>query len=185
LPGIKSLRDCLDDLRIVMTARDVCTVGEALIDMCHMNRTAAEALGIDILLDCAPAVRDLQMPPAQMLNILRIGQEELSNAVRHSGSHTIWVQGSLSEAEDFILRISDTGAKCSRAMSRANPVGRGLETMRARAARLGGHLTITQGERGWKVECAIPLANSIATKKGLTATSPERELTPTEGHNDL
>ncbi|MDD7972013.1 sensor histidine kinase [Roseinatronobacter alkalisoli] len=159
LPGVKSLRDCLDDLRIVMTARDVHTVGEALVDMCHINRSAAEALGIDILLDCTPPVRALQMPPTQMLNILRIGQEALSNAVRHSGSREIKVQGLLSKAEEFILRISDIGAACPRTVARENPIGRGLDTMRSRAARLGGTLTITQGERGWTVECVIPVAH--------------------------
>ena len=185
LPGIKSLRECLDDLRIVMTARDVRTVGEALIDICHMNRTTAEALGIDISLEFVPQVRDLQMPPTQILNILRIGQEALSNAVRHSGSQEIRVQGLLSEAEGFILRISDIGAARALAAPVENPIGRGLDTMRARAARLGGQLTVTQGERGWTVECVIPVGSFSTTKEGVTEARPISQLALAEDQNEL
>lgn len=156
LPGVRSLQDCLNDLRIVMTARDVGTMHDALADLWHLNRSAAEVLEITITFDCAETLRDLHLPPKQMLDILRIGQEALSNALRHSGGDQITLQAGLGSAGDFFLRISDNGAPDPQAARLGKTGGRGLATMRSRAARLGGAVDITQDAGGWCVEFILP-----------------------------
>ncbi|WP_071796237.1 sensor histidine kinase [Natronohydrobacter thiooxidans] len=167
LPGADALHGCLDDLRIIMTARDVDTIGEALSDMCHIHQGAAKALGVEITVECTSQVKGLKLQPAQMLSLLRIGQEALANALRHGKNSKIRAQAMLGDSDDFILRISGAGAALARNRPPENPGGRGLKTMPARVARLGGRLTIDRDyDKGWVVECSIPLATFNNTYNG-------------------
>jgi signal transduction histidine kinase len=74
------------------------------------------------------------------IQLFGIGREALANAVKHAGAGTAWV---LVQARPgrVLVEISDDGRGFDPAAT--HPGHFGLESMRSRAAEVGGHLTIT------------------------------------------
>ncbi len=74
------------------------------------------------------------------IQLFGIGREALANAVKHAGASTAWV---LVEARPggVLVEISDDGRGFDPAAP--HPGHFGLESMRSRAAEVGGLLTIT------------------------------------------
>jgi signal transduction histidine kinase len=94
------------------------------------------------------------------MQLLRIAQESVRNAVRH-GSAT-QVQIALSFEDDRIrLRISDDGrgfVPDEREVARETGEHLGLLTMRERAARVRGRIEITSSPgRGTTIETSVPV----------------------------
>ena len=90
--------------------------------------------------------------------LLRIGQEAITNAVRHSGARRIHLEIAFG-AETVTLRIDDDGCGFEGERSGTEEDGHyGLTTMKERAEEVGGALTIkTSAGRGTSVEAVIPL----------------------------
>jgi signal transduction histidine kinase len=88
--------------------------------------------------------------------LLRIGQEAITNAVRHADAANIRVD--LRQESDVIrLRVTDDGRGFDvNAVASADSAHYGLLGMEERAARLGGRLTITSSARGTVVEASVP-----------------------------
>lgn len=83
--------------------------------------------------------------------LYRIAQEALNNALKHSGSKTVRIHLSI-ERSKIILRISDDG--CGLAAPLPNSRGIGMQTMRDRAAAIGGRLYFSiNGEHGTVIKC--------------------------------
>ena len=84
---------------------------------------------------------DLELPPDVEYNLLRIAQEAIANAVRHSGAKTVHV--SLDGAPDRVhLFVSDDGRGFDGGV--APPAGHyGLIGMKERAAHIGADLQLT------------------------------------------
>jgi signal transduction histidine kinase len=107
---------------------------------------------------------------AQEINIYRIIQEALQNAVKHSKASLITVD-IRSGTDSFAVIVRDNGIGIS--LSEKNkPVlvgnrrqeGLGLRSMRYRAHQLGAEYRISSGEgRGTLVEVCIPLAIPVKT----------------------
>jgi signal transduction histidine kinase len=88
--------------------------------------------------------------------VLRIAQEALHNALRHSGADTVYV--TLADIDGcLVLSVSDDGAGFDPADPELRSRHLGLTSMQERAARLGGRLTIdsTPGE-GTTVRLELP-----------------------------
>jgi PAS domain S-box-containing protein len=84
--------------------------------------------------------------------LYRIAQEALNNALKHSGAHLVQIHLCVDRLK-VELRISDDG----RGFGASPPIlrGMGMQTMRDRAAAVGGRLSIsTDGLRGTVVDCA-------------------------------
>ncbi|MBL9202813.1 MAG: sensor histidine kinase [Opitutaceae bacterium] len=79
-----------------------------------------------------------QLPPEQAIETLQIAREAVSNALRHGRATAITLRLGR-DADRCMLQVADNGAGFDPA--RAGP-GHGLGNMRARAARLGGTLTV-------------------------------------------
>jgi signal transduction histidine kinase len=92
--------------------------------------------------------------PAVATHLFRIAQEAMSNAARHAGATLI--ETTLEGRPDALsLTISDDGSGIpSSAMG--TTTGLGLRTMRARAAALGGTLTLTGTQEGTTVHVVVP-----------------------------
>ncbi len=90
--------------------------------------------------------------------LLRIGQEAITNAVRHSGSKHIHVVVE-HQRESVVLRVSDDGRGfVPEDCLAARGEHWGLVTIRERAARIGGHLTIaSKPNAGTRVEAIVPV----------------------------
>ena len=96
------------------------------------------------------------LPPDVGMNLLRIAQEALTNALRHAQAQNIRIELTL-DAEPLLLRIRDDG-RGSDLRHQTEGGGFGLIGMRQRAARLGGHLLFSsQPDKGTEVTVWVPL----------------------------
>ncbi len=90
----------------------------------------------------------------QSLNLYRLVQEALTNVVKHSGAAEarVWCR---TEEERFLITVEDNGRGFDAARQRH---GIGLDSMRERAAMVGGTVSIDsrQGE-GTKITVEVPL----------------------------
>jgi two-component system, NarL family, sensor kinase len=80
------------------------------------------------------------LPPEVESNLLRIGQEALTNAIRHANADKIRVE-LIYEFDQFLLRVKDNGQGFG-VGSLPSPEGFGLLGMSERAERIGAQLTI-------------------------------------------
>jgi signal transduction histidine kinase/ligand-binding sensor domain-containing protein len=97
--------------------------------------------------------------PAKVENqLLRIGQEAITNAVRHAGAKRIQLELQFDESS-LRLRVSDDGQGFNDALHSHNGDGHyGLTMMRERAEELGAQFTIVStAGRGTDVETVVPL----------------------------
>ena len=109
------------------------------------------------------ATSDVDLPEAVQQDVFRVVQEAVSNALRHSGAHTIRVHVSR-VGEDAVITVSDDG-KGFRADKELNgsslTSGFGLGTMDDRMRRLGGELRLqSRPGVGTVVELRCPLDNA-------------------------
>ena len=81
--------------------------------------------------------------------LYRIAQEALNNALKHSGAGLVRIQLCVDRIK-IILRISDDGHGF--AARPASSRGMGMQTMRDRAAAIGGRLSISS-QRGTVIDC--------------------------------
>jgi signal transduction histidine kinase len=96
-------------------------------------------------------------PPKIDNQLLRIGQEALTNAVRHARARRIHLEITFG-AEAVTLRVEDDGCGLDNRSAVDDPSHYGLTTMKERAEELGGALTITSSAgRGTAIEAVIPL----------------------------
>ena len=97
---------------------------------------------------------DLGLSPRAEAYLFGIGREALANSVKHAGTRTAWVRVQRLLGT-VVLEIGDEGRGFNPAA--AHPGHFGLDSMRTRAAELGGTLTITSrpGE-GTVVRAEVP-----------------------------
>ncbi|MFE7546239.1 GAF domain-containing sensor histidine kinase [Streptomyces platensis] len=130
----------LDEDGLVATLRSQAQV----LDRAHSARVTFEAHGVRAL------------PAAQEEAVLRVAQEALHNALRHSGAKTVEVSLAR-DGQGALLRIADDGCGFDpRAVRRA---GRhlGLVSMHDRAGGVGGKLTVeSEPGKGAAVEMEVP-----------------------------
>lgn len=102
------------------------------------------------------------VPPLVGLNLYRIAQESLTNALKHAGPGA-QVRVHLRFSENAIeLEVSDDGR--GRPGPPAKGAGLGLLGMRERAASLGGQFEATaRTGSGWVVRLTVPLPSRSAT----------------------
>ena len=90
--------------------------------------------------------------------LLRIGQEAVLNAVRHSNAQTVELDVNYKERE-VILRVSDDGCGFDgQPIAEGTSDHYGITTMRERAEQVGGRVTISSAPgRGTTVEAIVPM----------------------------
>ena len=95
------------------------------------------------------------------VQIYRIAQEAVANAMKHSGADRIEIQLSI-EDQSIILRVRDNGVGFPEQTPHSAGIGMGLLTMSHRAKMLGGHLTVVPEEGGGtEVRCVVPLHENL------------------------
>ena len=112
------------------------------------------AHGACVTFDCDAGVRAL--PAAQEEAVLRVAQEALHNALRHSGAERVAVVLAR-RGTATVLRVADDG--CGFDPSAVRRAGRhlGLVSMRDRAGGVGGNLTVeSEPGKGTVVEMEVP-----------------------------
>ncbi len=144
---LREARQAILDLRSPML--EVGDLATALAEIGH--RTAKGPTRVEV---AAGTIDGLA--PAIEGELLRIGQEAITNAARHAGATRIRVD--LRQDSDLILlRVTDDGRGFDvDAMASAATGHYGLTGMRERAARAGGRLTVRSSCDGTFVEASVP-----------------------------
>ncbi|MDC7339671.1 GAF domain-containing sensor histidine kinase [Streptomyces lydicus] len=130
----------LDEDGLVATLRSQIQV----LDRAHAARVSFAAHGVRAL------------PSAQEEAVLRVAQEALHNALRHSGAESVEVTLSR-DGQGALLRIADDG--CGFDPGAVRRAGRhlGLVSMHDRAGGVGGKLTVeSEPGKGTAVEMEVP-----------------------------
>ena len=95
------------------------------------------------------------LPPEVASTAYRIAAEALTNVARHSGATSCWVRvGRVPQG--LALSVRDDGRGIP---DHGSTTGVGLESMRRRAAVLGGHVTVRPiNPSGTEVSAMLPVA---------------------------
>jgi hypothetical protein len=118
-----------------------------------------KAAGMDLIWDARGLPEEIDINPDSVLPILRIVQEALTNALKHSNARAVQVVVAVErggDAEWLNLRVTDNG----RGIVEERVGGRGLLNMRNRANRIGAQLKIdTVPGAGTKVSLRYRIEN--------------------------
>ncbi len=152
------IRRTLDDLRLMIDSLDpACADLSVALGMLR-SRTEGLAAGSPVELRWHTAhLPDLPpVPPSVVLHVLRIAQEAIGNALRHSGAGKVAI-GATWDGHALALRIVDDGRGGA-----LEGAGRGLVHMRERAAAIGASLAIESGPGGTRIELVVPLVSAAS-----------------------
>lgn len=143
------LRECQVELKLLVDGVDEeASVLSLLASLRYRMQPLLREAGVDLrwLIADEEVLDGVQGAPAR--EILRIAQEALANAVRHSGASIVKVICCYSRRDDALrLDISDNGvgfqsSQLAVGAGDAPPLGKGLGGMHERARKLGGQLSI-------------------------------------------
>jgi two-component system sensor histidine kinase UhpB len=156
----EGLQSVIDEMRLMIDSMD--SVGEslasALATFQERVRPRVEAAGfaLDWSADVQGALPDY--PPRSLLQVFRILQEAVNNALKHSGGDRISINILARPSAPLTLSVSDNG----KGGVLVGKVGRGLSNMRARAGLIGGVVDIESTDRGVTVSLTLsPVAPEI------------------------
>lgn len=119
------------------------------------------------------AVPDVELALEARRDVLMVVKEALHNALRHAGATRIEVEVR-ARAGELSVEVRDDGRGLPPDAGGAErPTGRGLKTMRERAHRLGGRLTMESAPgAGTRVLLVVPLGGYARTSPHRTAPVP-------------
>jgi len=98
------------------------------------------------------------LPSAVQIGLYRIVQEALTNVARHSGAKKVSIKSECS-ATALEVAIVDDGCGFDAKAVAVTSHRLGIQSMRERAAMLGGTISFTSQRRGTKVLVQVPLAS--------------------------
>lgn len=104
---------------------------------------------------------DVPLTPIQGLNLYRIAQEAVTNAIKHSRGDRIEIVLATSESE-LVLQVTDNGLSSTQDDTFSHEAGgdlsgHGMANMRSRAHEMAGHFDWGRSASGTTVTVRIPL----------------------------
>lgn len=111
------------------------------------------AAGMTLHWHVADLGSELLLSPAQILDILRILQESVTNVIHHASGKEISVGAQLKDGW-LIIRVTDDG----KGLRDSDRIGKGLANMRRRAASLDGELRIEADGMGTSILLSVPVS---------------------------
>ena len=150
----QGLQSSIADLRLIVDSMDSAEDGlaETLRSFEHRVRAQVEAAGIGFKVEHGLDDGKPGPGPRPTLQILRILQEAVTNAMRHSGATEIGLSSRVGDDGMIHISISDNG----KGMPTAIKGGRGLTSMRSRAEAVGGSLNIDSNDAGTTLLLTLP-----------------------------
>lgn len=152
------LRECMSDLYLVVDTLENSehSLGDALRFLRNRSqqRLVDSGLALEWLLDVD------NLPPLSqkdILQVLRIVQEALNNAIKHARARLIQVEALYHEPDRLAITVRDDGIGFPENLV----PGRGLSTLLSRAHNLNGHIHYGRADRGSVVTLTVPLASSM------------------------
>jgi signal transduction histidine kinase len=109
-----------------------------------------------------PEAEQVMLPARVRLQLLRIVQESLDNALAHARGATMVSMSCTREAArmqcpHLRLSIRDDGQSSGAGRADFVCTGPGLARLEHQAAEIGAHLAMGPGPVGWRVEVVLPL----------------------------
>ena len=157
----EALRRAIDEMRMAIEAlaSDEQDFRSAFGNFCFRWEPRLREAGIvpQWQLDLPDALPAL--PSHELLQLMRIAQEALTNVLKHAGAAQVRVGLALGE-QSLVMDVTDDGR--GREGGAASPSGRGLQNMAARARRLGATLELTDAAPGTRVRLTLPLPRPAA-----------------------
>ena len=137
------LRESIDDMRLAIDAlaQGNSDLLASLGNLRYRMEPRFRASGIELNWDARGLPEELNINPDAVLPILRIVQEALTNAMKHSHARAVSVVMTVDPADDgpwLQVRVTDNG----RGISGERVGGRGLLNMRTRAGKIGAQLKL-------------------------------------------
>lgn len=152
------VRECVDDLRLVIDSLDTAasSMNDALANLRFRLEPRLAVAGIASSWELlAP---DLRFTPDVVLQLLRILQEALTNALKHSSARHVRVSWRADAVTPHVhLQVQDDG----RGMALSASKGRGLGNMRLRAQRIGACLDVSSTAGGTVVTATLVRPNTL------------------------
>lgn len=143
-------RSAIDDTRSVVWAlRDEAVSWPSLVE--HVQSRCVELCSARANLTFRADPSDQQLPGQLALDIVRIVQESVRNALQHGAPSTVAV--TMDIAEEIVLTIEDDGT----GLVSAKPVGGGLRNVARRAEEHAGLLHLGQLDRGTRISVQLPV----------------------------
>ena len=138
------LRESIDDMRLAIDAlaADDSDLLSALGNMRFRMEPRLRAAGMELQWDARTLPEEVDIDPNAVLPVLRIAQEALTNAIKHSRARVVRVTlGVDREGDSQILsiRVTDNGRGLA---ATGNVAGRGLQNMKSRASRIAAFLKV-------------------------------------------
>jgi two-component system sensor histidine kinase UhpB len=152
----EGLQSVIDEMRLLIDSMD--SVGESLGSAFAMFRERVqgrvEEAGMAFHWQDDSQGRLPDMGPREVLQVFRIMQEAVTNALKHSSGTALSVSIAPSPEPGRSVRvtISDNGG----GLGKANPRGKGMDSMAARAEGIGGKLQVQSGPAGVSVILDLP-----------------------------
>ena len=153
------LRRSLDEMRLVIYSLDSAAhdITSALATLRERLEPRLRLAGVIFQWQVTDLPLVNRFGPEQYLHILRIFQEAITNALKHSGAQeiciTTGVETGAQGREHIFIRVSDDG----RGMSTSAKKGYGIQNMTFRAKALGGALDVRSSSPGTRVELRFPI----------------------------
>jgi signal transduction histidine kinase len=152
---IREARESIRTLRSPLLERRGLTKG--LIEFGH-NASAEAAIEFDPKVVGTP----YELSPEIENNLLRIGQEAITNAIRHAQPAQIRMELRFDQ-DSITLRVSDNGCGFDDAIVATSNSHYGITTMRERAAQVGGMFRIASSAgAGTLIEAIVPRSATAA-----------------------
>ncbi|KAF0808912.1 ATPase, histidine kinase-, DNA gyrase B-, and HSP90-like domain-containing protein [Alcanivorax sp. S71-1-4] len=150
----RAAREALDDLRLVIHSLDIQDreLPVALAGLRERLERQLKRLGIRLDWSMARLPEIAGVTPSQALNVLRILQEAITNAIKHGQATRISVQGSDDDGHARI-DVENNGLPFPRNPDRC---GAGLNNMRRRIRALDGRIEIEPREQGTRLTLWLP-----------------------------
>ena len=161
----EGLQAAMDEIRLMIDSVDA--TGSSLETMLcvfeNRVRPRVEGAGFTFLWD-ATLNNPADLPPAVVLQIFRVMQEAVTNAMKHSGGDTISVRVGVNSDHQLELTISDNGQGLSPDTGTRQPGqgGHGLTNMRNRVNSIGGQLELEDTQPGTTVRLLMPIQSDIS-----------------------
>ena len=166
----EGLQSVIDEMRLMIASMD--SVGESLFAALSLFRDRMSqrvgSAGFSLEWTNTYGTDFPEYGPRPTLQVFRILQEAVTNALKHSGGNVIRVaiEPRPAGGGGVRLKVSDNGAANSTDAPNLTGPGRGLANMRTRAASIGASLSIERSAEGLRVvlDLAEPAAAETAAQ---------------------
>lgn len=153
-----ALQTSIADMRLIVDSLDSAEEGiaDALRGFEHRVRAQANAIKAQFQSRIDLDAEDAVLGPRATLQVLRILQEAVANAIRHARPDRISLEAGLNAASLVEIVLKDNGPGIPFGASE----GRGLANMRTRAASIGAQLELTSDTGGTTIRLVLAGASA-------------------------